>query len=439
MQVTINDSLVVPKVKEAILSDDKVVLLYGWRSGGKSTSVIIVLVLLCVFSPRFVCAHVRQYYNELELTNFRTIQDVIHELGLSDYFVFLKKHFLIIYKPDPTKYFFGASGDRPSKARSVPNLTHIFWDEMHDCTLKNFADITGTVRNKADVTIKTKFIGVFNNDKVARDSFIYKSFFEKKIKDIRTVLISHLDNPFIDQDATREHLLNVTCFGDEEKYNSLVRGDFVEEDEIKKWCEYLEPEKHFSSSNLIYDPNLPLYIYFDNNYNPFVAIFIQYDKLNKTIKVLEEVSFEKSTPDDLHHYAVTKYPYSTRIWGGDKSAEMIFKSLYNLEAATGVRSAVVRFCRGDYNANYAKINPNFDNNFTTVNTVLRYFPTLQISPLCPNLRKEMIAAKIDNKKGGFTLYKVGGDSKYSMNFFDAFRYFVGDHLKDFVSELKVYQ
>jgi hypothetical protein len=225
-EFVIPESWLVPKVKEGLLSDKKITVFYGWRDGGKSTSCVKILILKCLFDERFRCAHVRQHYNELSGTTFQQIKDVVEELGLTNKFIITKDGFKIINKARPSNYFFGASGDQPDKIRSTPNVTHVFWDEFHDATKDTFGSVLGTIREKEG--IKTKFIAIFNNDKVAPEGFIDKAFFKTDSEDIETILIQHVNNPFIDQEQTRKKLLLV-CLGNENEYDSLTSGKFVEE------------------------------------------------------------------------------------------------------------------------------------------------------------------------------------------------------------------
>lgn len=275
----------VPKVIDAILSDYPITLLYGWRDGGKSNSVIKVLLFKCLFDSHFRWIHARKHYNELAFSTYKNLCDNIEDLGLQDYFVIKKDHFQIINKLRPSNYFIGAGVDNPDKMRSTQNLSGILFEEFHDCTQQDFESILGTVRQK--IGYKTKFVALFNNDKVSRDSFIDKTFMrdDSPIKgqfDIHH--ISFRDNQFIDQEAT-EAKLKLICLNDMDRFAALEAGELIDEDTSKYYPEY---NSICVVPKLEYNPNKPLLLSFDFNYSPCTAVLIQaFDGYLNCMKVIQ--------------------------------------------------------------------------------------------------------------------------------------------------------
>ncbi len=268
----INREISVPKVIDAILSPYPITLLYGWRDGGKSNSAVKTLLLKCLFDDHFRWIHARKHYNELAFSTYKNLCDNIEDLGLQDYFTIKKDHFQIVNKLRPSNYFIGAGVDNPDKMRSTQNLSGILFEEFHDCEQVDFESILGTVRQK--IGYKTKFLGLFNNDKVSRDSFIDKTFLQpdSPIKgqfDIHH--ISFRDNQFIDQEAT-EAKLKLICLNDMVRFSALEAGELVDEDVSKYYPQF---SSKFIVENIELNENVPLLLSFDFNYSPCTVILIQ--------------------------------------------------------------------------------------------------------------------------------------------------------------------
>ena len=239
-------SLVVPKVGKAVLSESKITFIYGWRDGGKSTSAFRVLIWRCLLDKHFRFAHCRANYNELARSTFQTIKDCIKDMGLSSYFHITKDGFQIINKANPNNFFFGASADQPDKVRSTANLSGFIVDEAHDITEHHFASLIGTMRENKELATPTKAIFIFNNDKVSTSSFMYKSFFlpeSPMYNEVERVMVNHLDNQFIDKAETEKKLLMVALM-DKERYNRLVNGDFIQEENKNPFFYAFDKEKH---------------------------------------------------------------------------------------------------------------------------------------------------------------------------------------------------
>lgn len=406
------ENLTVPKIQQGVLSDYKITLFYGWRDGGKSTSCLRILILKCLFDLNFRWAHVRQHYNELQGTSFQAIQDEIKAMGLERYFSWTEKNFKIVNKLRPSNYFFGASGDKPDKIRSTPNVTGIYWDEFHDVTAETFGSVMGTIRENLQNKAQTKFIALFNNDKVPADGFIAKTFFDPLspiYNDVERILIQHTNNPFIDQEQTKKKLL-LTVLGDVEKYDLLTSGQFQEEQVDKPFI--IADTTNLFNPQLRYDPRQPLLLSWDINNEPLTCLVsnVHIGKHNHDIGMIRTFDEIKIGQDEILKYPnLDKYMIACKIirerypnaifyitgdasgWQGDPMFKGSITSMYLYVCSMlglNPKSAIIT----------PKRNIEHLTSQTLCNSAIINHPDIQINPnTCPILAKEITKSRMEEK------------------------------------------
>lgn len=428
-------SLVVPKVGKAVLSESKITFIYGWRDGGKSTSAFRVLIWRCLLDKHFRFAHCRANYNELARSTFQTIKDCIKDMGLSSYFHITKDGFQIINKANPNNFFFGASADQPDKIRSTANLSGFIVDEAHDITEHHFASLIGTMRENKELATPTKAIFIFNNDKVSTSSFMYKSFFlpeSPMYNEVERVMVNHLDNQFIDKAETEKKLLMVALM-DKERYNRLVNGDFIQEENKNPFFYAFDKEKHVAKSEIQWNPQMPLYLSFDFNIDPmtcvvsqlvsgqFVAIVKAYKVNNCTLKELLQ-RIKVDFPNAV--YRVTADPAGGARSAGYDAVSTTMHSIIRRELNIGMNQMdkpMLNFSRKDA---WTELR-------IFMNTVLQNHPNFII---CPVNAKELIhdlelATTIE---GEDKLYKTSGNTQYGMHLVDGFMYLLTTYLNNYI-------
>lgn len=288
------EDLAVPYVLEGVKSDKPITLLYGWREAGKTTGVARTLLLDCLFEPHFRWIHARKHYRWIEGSTWQTLCDQAEDMRIQNHFIFNKNHFTIKNKYRQGNFLKAGSSDNPDKIRSTAELNGIWFEEMHDLTEKEFASMYGTLRTKIGRTIK--LVGCFNNDKISQESFIYKNFFNPEspvYNDIERILVTHKNNPYIDQEAT-EKKLKLVCLGDDALYEALTAGKFIEE---KRDLYYTAFNRNIVfKKGLKLDTRFPSVITCDFNYAPGTAILKQTirEKGGK-IRFIKEIQAEGGT------------------------------------------------------------------------------------------------------------------------------------------------
>lgn len=422
---------VLAPIARAYKSDYKITLIYGWRDSGKSTSVFTTAIWDCLLLPHFRCAHCRAKYNEIAGSTFQTLLDRIAEMGLTDYFEITKDRFKITNKLNPNNFFFGASGDQPDKIRSTANLSHIIWDEMHSGTFKDFESLVGTLRERKG--IKTKFVGIFNNDKVPSKGWIDETFFNPEsaiYNDIERVLTKFTDNQFIDQDETRKKLL-IIAMGDTARFNSLVNGEFVQEDNTNPYFFAFDPKKHLGYVEHM--TNYETIVSFDFNIDPATCSVWQYS-IGSFVHCLKSYRLENTTLEDLCKRLIVDYPTALFRVTGDPSGNArhasnksvndnlytIIKRVLNLSELQ-VDQPVMKL-QGDDKWREARI---------LCNLILQNHPNLIFNEATTkDLIHEIQIARPE--EGRDKLYKTAGPTEYGMNLVDGWMYFALTYLVDYL-------
>lgn len=293
MSFDIPSNLLVPGIGKGLNSDKKIVLFYGWRDGGKSTSLAKALIPKLLLDPHFRGVHVRKHYNEISQSTFTNLSDRINEWGVQDFVDITKDHFKFIANRNPNNFIFGAGADNPDKIRSTQDLNLVWFEEFHDASQQDFESIMGTIREKKG--FDTKFYATFNNDKVTEGSFIDKTFFspESPIYDqVERIHISWRNNPFIDQELTEKKLRLITL-GDDDRFRLLDSGAFVTEGLGSYYPEY---SNKLVDLSIDYEKDYPIILSFDFNYEPCSMVFCQHvTRKGGGFHVLDELQVDGGT------------------------------------------------------------------------------------------------------------------------------------------------
>jgi Phage terminase large subunit len=422
---------VIPNIAEAVLSDYKISLVYGWRDGGKSTTVFNVAIWKCLLEPHYRCAHCRAKYNEIAGSTFQTLCDQIKKMKLDDYFIITKDRFKITNKHNPNNFFFGASGDQPDKIRSTANLSHIILDEMHSATIKDFESLVGTLREQEGVT--TKFIGIFNNDKVSEKSWIYEKFFDINspiYNQVERVLCSYENNPYVNQIETKKKLMLI-AMNDERRFNSLVAGEFVQEQNDNPFFFAYEENKFIGEC--FFMPNFELILSFDFNINPATCTAWQYS-VGDFIHCIKAYREPNCTLEDLCKKILVDFPNALFRVTGDPSGRARFagakspnENLYTIiKTQLGISSMQIDQPEINYaNEGYWR------ETRIMCNLVLQNHPNFIMNEATTkDLRYELEIAKPEEGKD--KLYKTAGPTEYGMNLVDTFMYFMLTYMNDYL-------
>lgn len=266
------EELSVPAVLKALETDKKIIILYGWRDGGKSTSLANIIITKLIFDPHFRGVHVRKHYNEIQSSTYQNLLDRVASLKVQNLVSVTKDHFRFTHRLRPGNFLFGAGADNPDKLRSTQDLNVVWFEEFHDATQRDFESIMGTIRERPG--IETKFIATLNNDKVPVDGFLHNTFFKESSpiwNDIELIHVSWRDNPFIDQEKTEQKLRLITL-NNEDRFRILDAGGFIPESQGEYYREFRD---YNIADGIELDRSFPLLISFDFNYDPCSLVICQ--------------------------------------------------------------------------------------------------------------------------------------------------------------------
>lgn len=266
------EELSVPAVLRALETDKKIIILYGWRDGGKSTSLANILITKLIFDPHFRGVHVRKHYNEIQSSTYQNLLDRVASLKVQNLVSVTKDHFRFTHRLRPGNFLFGAGADNPDKLRSTQDLNIVWFEEFHDATQRDFESIIGTIRERPG--IETKFIATLNNDRVPVDGFLHNTFFKETSpiwNDIELIHVSWRDNPFIDHVQT-EKKLRLAVLNNEDRFRILDAGGFIPESQGEYYREFRD---YNIADGIELDRSFPLLISFDFNYDPCSLVICQ--------------------------------------------------------------------------------------------------------------------------------------------------------------------
>lgn len=441
--INIPENILVPFIKEGVLSDSRITFFYGWRDGGKSTSIAKMLIFKCLFDDHFRCAHIRSKYNEIYLSTYGNLVQQIKQMGLTDYFIFIKDHFMIINKLRPSNFFFGASGDSPDKIRSTHDLSCIWFEEFHDCTEEIYGSIQGSIRTK--IGFKPKFIASFNNDKVAPDSFIAQTFFnpESAMYDrVERIFITHKNNPHIDQAETELKLIDV-CLGDMDKYARLSEGEFIEEVNKTAWL-YVDWSDRLINTHIPTIEGNTIYLSFDINNEPITCTAWQFSSGHHAphgeghfLRPIAE--FEASMVDTeveiIQHICQkikSAFPYHPLRMTGDANGRNRLKGVSGNKSVYTLVSGYLNI--SDQLIDVPNINMELEISWKLCNTFAYNHRTFQISTVnTPKLARDMKNAKALPTDDPKKTHHILKDRELNKNdYFDTFRYIIHTYFNYFL-------
>lgn len=434
----------VPKIIDALNSDKNIIIFYGWRSGGKSTSIFNIALMKCLLSPHFRAVHCRAKYNEVQGSTFKTICDQIKELGLDDYFYTTNDNFKIINKSNTNNYFQGGATDLPDKIRSVPNLNWIILEEAHELTQDGFASLIGTLRARKGQD-DIKLLLVFNNDKVSTRSFIHNTFFDPQspmYKEAERVLIKYTDNQFIDQEnATKINMM--AALNNEQRFNELLNGKFITEKPNDPWLYgYYQKSNKWDTQRMGEMPvyETPIGLSFDWNVNKFCGIAYQNvidNDFKKRFHVLKSFVVYSDDPmlkidgNSIFVLMAKKilqsFPNHFFTMTGDRTGankNIGFTMVGNNCIKEMARHLMIGFGAmkfNSYNPKYPAVNESHQNSYILCNSIWLMHPNFYINDIdCDLLWDDIERAEVnpDGKKP----QELKKTAELDMNMFDALRH-----------------
>ncbi|MGG1595580.1 PBSX family phage terminase large subunit [Terribacillus saccharophilus] len=117
---------------------------------------------------------VREVYDTHRDSTFSLLQDIVEELGLSDYIRFINSPMQVRF-PNGSKIIFKGM-DKPEKLKSINNVSLIWIEEASEVKYAGFKELTGRLRHPY-----LKLHMILSTNPVGQDNWTYRHFFKDEL------------------------------------------------------------------------------------------------------------------------------------------------------------------------------------------------------------------------------------------------------------------
>lgn len=198
---------------------------------------------------------------------------------------------------------YAISADKPERIEGI-KASFAWLDESFQMSEQLFLEVMARLSDSQGYMWCTGSLGTqYTNP---RAHWIYKHFKEKPLEGSEVFEWSTADNPHF----PREELLRMQDTLDPRTYRQMFEIDWNVPGTALVYDE-------FDDANLMrcaYDPKLPLYVSIDWGWtHPMAALFIQYDRANDRVFVIDEIIKSKMKLDHFYNLIMAK-PYRITEW-----------------------------------------------------------------------------------------------------------------------------
>ena len=317
--------------------------LYGGRDSSKSYTTAELLIIECLFMPKFRCALICEEANSVKDAQWQLIKDIVDLWGLSHLFEFRKSPLEIECNVNGNK-FIARGCDEPLKLKNITACNRA-WIEEGVKDKESLNIILGTLRSsvtsiKIYYSFNPEYKGDYHKWWIFEDWFAqYWTLDTLSFNGIKKILVklpvrgggfiekeielkyrvTHSDyhcNPFVSAERMAIHENRKG-----HDYTVYTQGYFGY---LKSGGEYLpmfRADKHTDFIN--YNNTLPLHVVVDSNTAPYVAVSLwQVDEENKELRQWHELPCRSPNASgtraarQLSNYLITlKYDNVIMLYG----------------------------------------------------------------------------------------------------------------------------
>lgn len=298
----VNDSFI-PIWERAPTKELELILFMGGYGSSKTTDRIQELILCAITDKYFRCYYGRDKFETAKKELQSNIITVIKDMGLEDLFTFSEK-------PNGSKEIScKANGNRfrpfgcndPGSLKGIDNPTHIFVDEINYISFESFGTLLTRLRSKKGSKC---FVGCFNTCDVLEDHWIRTVLLDRQnpIYDIEGNeidfnIVEHFstykDNHFIDRKEYMQQM-SVKAGGDPERMDAYINGTWGAKLSNMPFYKKFHKDIVYNPAVHIghrceYKPNLPLWVSWDENKNPYLPVSLFQDE-NNVVYLIDEIA-----------------------------------------------------------------------------------------------------------------------------------------------------
>jgi hypothetical protein len=291
------------------------VLFMGGSYGTGKTTVAVIMQLVKSMTQKYHRCYYGRQHKEDANNLHRTFITEIKRNRWDDYFSWSETptgHKTITCNINGNVLLMFGFDDIDS-TKGIDKATDIFIDEINQVTFKSFGMALTRLRSQG---APLQIIGCFNNwdvvpghwlrDYIYNDEVPEQTFASANQKATlaalkrKKVIRHHSDytqNHFINQAAYEQSLI-IQAEGDPAKILGLTKGEWGVSSDVTPYYAAFSEAKH--TADVEYNPNLPLWVSFDENYNPYFPVGIFQFDCGKLV-MIDEVAAEN--PNNNIHWA----------------------------------------------------------------------------------------------------------------------------------------
>lgn len=281
-----------------------IIFAYGGWGSGKTSSVLTKFLIKALTTQGY-----RTYYGRNEKTLTRELKDnIIEEIernGWQDYFEYSKEPTgtLIISCKPTGSVFIGFGCDKEDGSKGWNNPHAIIVDEINQIDFETFGMLLTRLRTPGRPLL---FVGMFNNPDVFPDHWLPKYIFAEEVKGDemtdadRVVMASladskiikhhstYLDNQFMNPDMYYPKIV-IKAKGDPVRSEAYAKGKWGVKLNAQPFYKAFEVSRHTGFAE--YNPELCLWVSFDENVNPYLPVGL-FQIVGKQAVMVDEIAAE---------------------------------------------------------------------------------------------------------------------------------------------------
>lgn len=255
-----------------------IILLFGSAGSGKSVFACQKLILRMLTERGHKFLAVRKFYATLRTSCYAELKAVIDRAGIGSYFTMGLSPLSITCKATKSTVIFRGIDD-PEKIKSISGITGIWVEEANELSEDEFDQLQ--LRLRGETTNYKQTIVTFNP--VVETHWLKTRYFDNPLQGVSILKTTYLDNAFIGSEYAEK--LNQLKQTNPAYYRIYALGEWgLIQTGTEFWYSFTRNNVKPTS----YNPNLPLWLSFDFNVNPYLTCIVAQVE-NGVLNILQEV------------------------------------------------------------------------------------------------------------------------------------------------------
>lgn len=290
----------------------------GAIRGGKTYSILVVLIFLCRTYPKSKWHVVRKDMTVLLGTTIPSFEKIIAS-NIKWKWDRRAGNYHVTYLPTGAKIFF-----KPESLSTDPELNDFLGLETNGLFLEQIEELSAALWKRAieragswylDKMPPAFIFSSFNPTKRWVKAFVHDKWVEGKLESpFCYIQALPTDNKYVTADQWRawENIDEVT-------YRNLIEGSWIFEQAGNTFVYNFKPGKHIIKG-LSAIPNLPIILSYDFNVEPITCLVGQCDGMEE-VRILDEYRLMNSDVGELSERILSDYPDKMLLVTGDASGQ----------------------------------------------------------------------------------------------------------------------